>query len=178
MLDNRSALDATRDVALRSIAIIASGTETDFEEVFAPEAVNHESGNDPPTCRGKGPAAFHGTALWLRQAFEGLAHEVEHVAADADLVAIDTTMSGRHTGPFVLYDADGAIATVQAPTGRSFRVRQTHWFRVEDGRVAEHWAIRNDLDQALQLRWVPPTPVHVLRSMRAKRRALRVTGHR
>ena len=37
------------------------------------------------------------------------------------------------------------------PTGRFFSAEQTHWFRVEDGRLAEHWATRDDLTAMLQL---------------------------
>jgi predicted ester cyclase len=165
-----------RSVALRSVAAIGTGSPADFSAVIAADAVNHESLNEPPSCRGRGPAAFHATALWLRAAFEDLTHDVEHVVVDGDLVAVDTTMRGRHTGPFVLYDAAGRVDVAQAPTGRSFAARQTHWFRVADGRVTEHWAVRDDLGQALQLGWVPPSPAHLLRSARAKRRAVR-SGH-
>jgi predicted ester cyclase len=152
---------------------MANGERSDFEAVIAPGAVNHESANEPPSCRGAGPGAFHATALWLRGAFTGLAHEIEHTVVEDDLVVIDTTMTGRHTGPFIVYDAAGRVEVVQAPTGRSFTSRQTHWFRVPADQVTEHWAVRDDLGQALQLGWVPPTPLHLLRSARAKRRALR-----
>jgi ketosteroid isomerase-like protein len=173
MDQNAPVQEGARDAALRSIALIARGDRSDFAAVIAPDAVNHESVNEPPSCRGVGPDAFHETAIWLRDAFADLVHEVEHTAVEGDLVAVDTAMKGRHTGPFVLYDADGRVETAQAPTGRSFTSRQTHWFRIADGQVTEHWAVRDDLGQALQLGWVPPTPLHLLRSSRAKRRALR-----
>ena len=40
--------------------------------------------------------------------------------------------------------------------GRSFAVTQTHWFRMRDGLVIEHWANRDDLGMGLQLGWFGP----------------------
>ena len=169
-------LRSNRDTAVRSILIMGRGDHPDFEAVIAPGAVNHEAAVEPPGCRVGGPEGFHATALWLRGAFEGLAHRVEHVVAQDDLVVVDTTMSGRHTGPFVVHDADGRVDTVWAATGRSFTVRQTHWLRLTDDLVTEHWAVRDDLGQGFQLGWVPPTPRYLLRCAFAKRRAVRTAS--
>jgi predicted ester cyclase len=80
-------------------------------------------------------------------------------------------MSGRHVAPFVAYDADGRVDEVFPPTGRRFETTQTHWLRVVDGKVVEHWANRDDLGMAKQLGWAPPSPVYLLRMALAKRRA-------
>lgn len=170
-----TALDTARSVALRSIAIMAEGGRAEFDEVIAPGAVNHEGVAEPPSCRTGGPEGFHATALWLRAAFADLTYRVEHVVAEGSLVVVDTTMSGRHVSPFVLYDSEGAVATAWAPTGKTFTVRQSHWLRVADGRVIEHWANRDDLGQGLQLGWVPPSPLYLLRCAQAKRRAVRAS---
>jgi predicted ester cyclase len=98
---------------------------------------------------------------------------VQHVLADGDLVAARCVMSGRHTGPFVTYDADGRIDQAFPPTGRSFASTQTHLYRMEDGLIAEHWANRDDLGQAAQLGWIPPSPVFLLRGALLKRRLSR-----
>ncbi len=152
---------------------MAHGDRSDFDQVIAPGAVNHESAIEPPACRVGGPEGFHATALWLRAAFADLEHRVEHVVAEDDVVVVDSTMSGRHVGPFILHGRDGRIETVWAPTGKTFAVRQSHWLRLTDGLVTEHWAVRDDLGQGLQLGWLPPSPVYLLRCARAKRRAAR-----
>src|SRR4051794_12119094 len=119
-------LDSARAIAVRSIMIMADGERSDFDDVIAATAVNHEDAIEPPACRVGGPAGFHATAVWLRGAFADLQHRVEHTAAEDDLVVIDTTMSGRHVGPFVLHDAAGAVDAVWAPTHKTFAVRQSH----------------------------------------------------
>lgn len=85
-------------------------------------------------------------------------------------------MTGRHTAPFTPYTVDGKLDAVFPPTGKPFAITQSHWFRMEDGKIAEHWANRDDLGMAKQLGWVPPTPAYLIRMARAKRRAQRTIG--
>ena len=122
---------------------------------------------------GARPAGFYATALWLRAAFADLAFEVHDAVADGDLVVVHNTMSGRHVG------ADGRVRRRRVggrgvpPTGRTFATTQSHWFRIADGQVIEHWANRDDIGTAQQLGWVPPSPGYLFRMWRAKRAARR-----
>ena len=50
---------------------------------------------------------------------------------------------------------------------------QSHWFRVEDGRIVEHSANRGELGTARQLGWMPPTPPYLVEMMLPKRRQRR-----
>ena len=160
-------------VAVASIHAMGSGTLVDFEGLYTDDAVNREAKTEPPDTRGTGPAALYATARWLRTASSDLIWLVHDVAHDDDLVVVHATMSGRQTGPFVAYRPDGEIAAVFPPRGRTFAVTQTHWFRMRDGRVAEHWANRDDLGMGQQLGWNPPTPVYLARMLLATRRARR-----
>ena len=161
-------------VALRQLELMASGTLGDFETVVHRDAVNHEAKDEPPECRqAYGPAAVHATARWLQHAFADLRWEVHEVIAERDVVAVHCTMSGRQVGDFVTYTEDGSVGDVFPPTGKPFATTQSHWFRVRDGKVVEHWANRDDLGTAQQLGWVPPTPPYLFRMARAKRRARR-----
>jgi predicted ester cyclase len=165
--------ETNAQLCVRSVEIMGTGDLPDFVRVIHPEATNREAVAEPPATRGRGPAAFYATALWLRAAYADLHWEIHDVIAQGDLVALHCTMSGRQVGPFVTYDADGGVADVFPATGRTFATTQTHWFRVVDGLVAEHWANRDDLGMAQQAGWVPPTPRYLLRMALAKRRARR-----
>jgi hypothetical protein len=80
------------------------------------------------------------------------------------------TLHGRNSGPFVVHDSpDGAVTDVFPPTGRSFATRQVHWFRIADGAIAEHDAVRDDLGLAKQVGWIPPRPWFILRMLIARR---------
>ena len=160
-------------IALSTFDVMATGTRADFERVIHPRMVNHEAHKDePPAARQDyGPAAAHATALWLRDAFADLSWEVHETVAERDMVVVHCTMSGRHVKPFVGYDENGGVAEAFPPTGKRFATTQTHWIRIEDGQMVEHWANRDDLGTAMQLGWVPPTPAYLVRMALAKRRA-------
>ena len=167
---------SNKELCVRSVRIMADGTLEDFEAVIHPDARNREAIDEPPATRGHGPAAFYATALWLRDAYAELHWDIHDVVAEGDLVVMHVTMSGRHTGTFVGYGADARPSQAFPPTGKKFATTQTHWFRVADGKVIEHWANRDDLGTAMQLGWTPPSPLYLVRMMLATRRARREAG--
>ena len=111
--------------------------------------------------------------MWLRSAFADLHYDIHHSIVGGDLVAVNSTMNGRHVAPMAFYTEDGAVDTAFPPTNKTFAMTQSHWFRIEDRRITEHWANRDDLGTARQLGWIPPTPVYLFKMARAKRRAKR-----
>ena len=160
-------------VAVASMHAMGTGTLDDFTALYTNDAVNREAMTEPPDTRGTGPAALYATAVWLRTAFSDLSWQVHEVTHDRDLVVVHGTMSGRQTGPFVAYQPDADVAVAFPPRGRTFAVTQTHWFRMRDGLVSEHWANRDDLGMGQQLGWNPPTPAYLARMILATRRARR-----
>lgn len=159
-----------KELALRSIRVMADGSREEFDEVLHPEFLNHEAKDEPPASRARGPEAAHATALWLRDAFADLRWEINDVVVEGDLAVVHCTMTGRHVRPFASYDENARVKEVFPPTGRRFASTQTHWLRIADGRVIEHWANRDDLGMAEQLGWVPPSPIYLIRAALAKRR--------
>jgi predicted ester cyclase len=71
--------------------------------------------------------------------------EIEHLIADGDLVALHVTLSGTHGGAVELGDR------TLPPSGGQLSVRHVHIFRIADGRICEHWAVRDDLTLFRQL---------------------------
>lgn len=97
-----------------------------------------------------GPIAMRETAAWLLEQFPDMHMTVEAIIAEGDVVAARVLSSGTNLGKL-----NGVIP----PTGKRFEARQTHWFRVENGKLAEHWATREDLPAMLQLGVIqPPGP--------------------
>jgi predicted ester cyclase len=146
--------------------------------IIHPEAGNAEAVSEPPAARGRGPAAFKATHDWLHAAVEELVWDVEDLVAEGDLVVARAVMRGRQVAPFVTYGPDGRVAQVFASNGRSFAASQTHWYRLAEGRIVGHAANRDDLGQARQLGWVPPSPAFLFRSALARRRLGRASPGR
>ena len=68
------------------------------------------------------------------------------VFADGDWILAKARWSGTFAGPFPFLGLDGV-----EPTGRRFDVDHVHGFRFQDGKIAEHWAVRDDLTMHHQL---------------------------
>ncbi len=165
-------------VAVRSIHAMANGERAEFDALYHPAATDRENAVQPPASRVQGPDCFWSTAQWLRAAFAGLHYDIHHALTDGDLVAVSSTMNGEHAEPWAVYTESGEIDTVFPPTRKTFAATQSHWFRMRDGLILEHWANRDDLGMAKQLGWVPPTPAYLFRMARAKRKAIRLSAGR
>jgi len=113
---------------------------------------------DPPG-RVNGPQAIRATVKWLTDQFPDLTMEIEAIVADGDLVVARVRARGSNLGRL-----NGFLP----PSGKKFDYAQSHWFRIEDGRLAEHWATRDDLTAMLQLGVVtPPRLGALIRQVRA-----------
>jgi steroid delta-isomerase-like uncharacterized protein len=99
-----------------------------FDHAAVPE---HQHGID----------GFKHVMEWVREFSADVHYDIEDIISEGDRVAVRMTQSGTHTG------------TVRGipPTGKRFSVEYVHWFRIADGKVAELWAVRDDLTRLEQL---------------------------
>ena len=112
------------------------------EELLSPDYLNHAASAEEYR---HGIAGVKHSLKWLFCVFPDHRFDIEDAAADGNTVAVRGTMGGTHEGELMGI----------APTGERFAVQQSHWFRVADGRVAEHWAVRDDLGMMRQLGITP-----------------------
>lgn len=94
-----------------------------------------------------GPAHLRASVEWLLGQFPDLRMTVRAMAVEGDTVVVRVQSEGTNLGP---------LNGVLPPTGRHFSTEQSHWFRIQDGRLAEHWATRDDLGVMLQLGVIQP----------------------
>jgi steroid delta-isomerase-like uncharacterized protein len=111
-----------------------------IEELWAPDAVDHTFGSQGV----EGAKQFF---TMLFQAFPDIHVEVHDVIAEGDLAAARVTHSGTHRGEFVGIPA----------TGRQAQVGGVDFFRMQDGKQAEHWG-GPDMASLLQQLGMLPTP--------------------
>jgi predicted ester cyclase len=137
--------ESPKDLVRRHFEEVFNRRELDgCDELIAADYVEHAVAPFGSTEPGPvhGPTAVRGTLAWLLGMFPDLHMTVEAIVAEDDTVAARVVAEGTHTGV-----VDGG----PPPSGRRFSALQSHWFRVSDGRIAEHWAIRDDLTTMLQL---------------------------
>ena len=109
------------------------------DELVSPDYLNHAA--SPENQRAGAKYSLN----WLFSVFPDHHFDIEDAVAEGDKVAVRGTMTGTHEGELLGI----------APTGERVVVQQVHWFRVADGKVAEHWAVRDDLGMMRQLGVMP-----------------------
>jgi steroid delta-isomerase-like uncharacterized protein len=126
---------------------VNTGDVSRVHEFISPQYFNHESQVDPVRSKLRGPDEFIDTVRNLRNAFDNLHYEEQEIIASDDKVAQIVTVTGKHTGNFF----------VIPPTGNNISYQAVHIYRIgEDGKVAEHKSIRDDLTFMNQLGVVGP----------------------
>ena len=111
------------------------------DELMAPDVFDHAA---VPRHQ-HGIAGFKHVMEWGREFTSDVRYDIDDIIAEGDKVAVRMTVSGTHTG---------TVRSI-SPTGKSFSVDYVHWFRLADGKVAELWAVRDDLSRLQQLGLIP-----------------------
>lgn len=103
-----------------------------FAALFADDYVNHQASAASPAAAGIVPK--QATVAFFKARLTGLPDLtviIETLVAADDKVAASFAYSGTHLGTYLGI----------APTGRTLRFTSCDIFRVQSGRIAEHWGM-------------------------------------
>jgi predicted ester cyclase len=129
--------DNTRITRALLKALFEEGDLEAAETLVHPNFVNHEAPPDNP----QGPEGLKETVGWLRSLWGPMRFTIEDEICEGDKVVARVVVHGRHVGEFL----------GRPPSGKEFATEHIHIWRIEDDKVIEHWSVRDDLGQALQL---------------------------
>lgn len=121
---------------------------------WAADAVNHGAGRpgqEPP----RGPDGLRMVFGSIQAAFPDRRWTVEEIVADGDTVVARLTVSGTY-GQIPPIPVEGAMFMATAPAGARYSVQHVHIFRLRDGKIIEHRALRDDLGLLTQLGVLTP----------------------
>jgi predicted ester cyclase len=126
------------DIAVRTqMEYFGAGRYDLAGQMVTQDYVDHEAPPGTPP----GPEGANAVLRWLRGAFADLSYEICDAFGDGDRAAVRLITRGTHTGEFM----------GTPPTGKQFEIEAIHLYRIQDGKVAEHWAKRDDVGLATQL---------------------------
>ena len=128
-------------VAMRTVDAINSGDMSRFESLLAPDVIEHAAPPGMPPTR---ETTIQFISM-LRNAFPDLKYTIEDVVAEGDLVAQRGTGTGTMKGDMLGMPATGKRATWS----------EIHILRVKDGKIAEHWALTDQVGMMQQLGLMP-----------------------
>lgn len=136
--------DAALAVANRFAATLSAHDIAAFAALFSDDYVNHQvSAAAPPPPAGKSPKQATVSFFAARLAgIPDLQVAIEAVVASPDKFAASFVYSGTHNGP--LFGV--------APTGKRLRFTSCDIFRLQDGKIAEHWGMGDIAGVMAQLR--------------------------
>ena len=141
MATARATAEENKAVVLRYVEEVWNRHDLDaIDGLVSPDYVNHAASTEEYR-RGGARLAVE----WLLSVFPDHRFDVENAVAEGDTVAVRGTMVGTHEGELMGI----------APTGKRVAAQQSHWFRVVNGKLAEHWAVRDDLGMMRQLGVMP-----------------------
>lgn len=125
------------EVALGVARVFGELDEEAAHRYIAPDFVDHEASPGVAT----GPAGYLSTARYMRSAFSEARWQADDFVAAGDKFAVRVTFTGVHTGNFLGIE----------PTGKPVKVQHLHFYRVQDGKAAEHWGARDELSLLRQI---------------------------
>ena len=110
------------------------------DELVAEDFTPHTWGPMPPGRDGLKQAIER-----VSQGLSDPAMTIEDVIAQDDRVAVRLTSSATQSGEFMGMPA----------TGKRYEIGEIHWFRIADGKIAEHWHQADFLGMLRQLGAMP-----------------------
>ena len=133
--------ETNKVLARRVFEEVLNGHDLDLlDELAAADYLEH----DPLPGQGTGIDGLRDRYQTILHAFDSR-FSVEDLIAEDDKVVLRWTQIGTHVGPILGFPA----------TGRSYRTGGIEIWRVEDGKLAEHWDVVDVFGQFLQLGLIP-----------------------
>jgi len=142
---NESSDDVDRNKAVYARMVeevVNKGNFDVVDELFHPDYVDHAA---PPGS----PPGLDGVKMvfsMFRTGFPDVKFTIDQMVGEGDYVATLVHGEGTHTGQFIQFP----------PSGKHAQWRSVGFFRVEDGKIREHWGIPDLLGLLIQIGVIPP----------------------
>jgi predicted ester cyclase len=112
-----------------ALALLVSDDEARLDEIVHPDYRDHTL---PPPARGA--ESLRAVRRRLRRAFADIELIPRDVIVDAGRVAVRLRFRGLHVAPYAGLE----------PCGRTVEMDEIHIWWVQDGRLIQHWACRDE----------------------------------
>jgi predicted ester cyclase len=109
-----------------------------------PDVGNHQPGREVEI----GLEPFRAAIAGVVRAVPDSKWETRRLIAEDDLVVCHNTWSGTYEG--------ASFRGIATPTGQRFSVDHIHVYRIADGKIAEHWVVRDDFGMMRQIGALSP----------------------
>ena len=121
---------------------------------WARDEVNHGRYSESDQRQERPPVGLEGLSRVfqsLHKAFPDRRWHIDDLVAEGDRVVCRLTVSGTHQGTPEVPVEGGPLLQAILPSGKHYTIQHVHVFRLSNGKIAEHWAARDDLGLLQQL---------------------------
>jgi steroid delta-isomerase-like uncharacterized protein len=91
---------------------------------------------NPTNGSGKTQESFKDSLPALFSSFPDLHVDIEHIIAENNFVVVFLNFTGTHKGEFQGFP----------PTNKQVKIRSADLYRIENGKIVEHWDVVDQLD--------------------------------
>jgi predicted ester cyclase len=141
--EDSSNIAANKDVYRRMVEeVVNQGKFEVVDEIFHPDYVDHVA---PPGTT-PGLAGVKEIFNMFRTGFPDVQFHIDQMVGEGNYVATLVHGEGTQTGQFIQFP----------PSGKHAVWRSVGFFRVEDGKIREHWGIPDLLGLLIQIGVIPP----------------------
>lgn len=116
--------------------VLERGDADAIDALVTPDFVSHTWG-----ITEEGPASLRAATERIHQSLSEVEFTIDDEIANDDAVVVRLTSSATPTGEFMSVPA----------SGKRYTIGEIHWFRLADGRIAEHWHQHDALGLMRQL---------------------------
>ena len=136
-------IEANKAVYRRMVdEVVNQGKFEVVEEIFHPDYVDHVA---PPGTT-PGLAGVKEIFTMFRTGFPDVKFNIDQMVGEGNYVATLVHGEGTQTGQFIQFP----------PSGKHAVWRSVGFFRIQDGKIAEHWGIPDLLGLLIQIGVIPP----------------------
>lgn len=128
--------NSTQALAAEVFDAMNTGRLEKIHDLVTDDFIDHGS----PVPLPPGPDGYIAILTFVTSVLQ-VRYEVDDIVAADDKVAIRATAHG----------VNAVAPRGIEPTGRPFAMKTAHFFRSRDGRLCEHWGIRDELDVLYQV---------------------------
>lgn len=121
---------------------VSQGSDAALDELVVEDVIENE---ELPADVPEGREAVRAMFGMFREAFPDLKAEVITMVAEGDRVVAHGAFSGTQEGEWMGVPS----------SGKSFRSEVMDMFRFEDGKIAEHWGVMDQMGMMVQLGAIP-----------------------
>jgi predicted ester cyclase len=133
-------VEENKAIVRRFLDEVVGGGDFDvLSELCTADAINHAAAPE----RQHGMENIRTVIEFTRRAQPDRRWVEQHTVAEGDLVVVYGRRDGTWSG--------SSLRGIETPSSGPVSVELAHMFRLRDGKIAEHWAVRDELGMMQQL---------------------------